>query len=158
MCTPRSAHRRTAGGFSLLELVLVVAILTVIGAIAMPRYADAAARYRADLAARRVAADLAMVQAAAYEAGASRSVLFDPVNETYSIAGIDDLRSAETTYRVRLDRSPYEVDLTSADFAGAKTITFNGHGVASTDGAIVLGVGAASRTISIDLSGRISVQ
>src|SRR5690606_27031377 len=60
-------------GFSLLELVMVLTIIAILAAIATPRYANAMARYRADLAARRIAADLLLAQRLARTESRSRS-------------------------------------------------------------------------------------
>ena len=43
-----------------MELVLVMVIVATLAAIAVPRYAQATSRYRADAAARRIAADLSL--------------------------------------------------------------------------------------------------
>jgi prepilin-type N-terminal cleavage/methylation domain-containing protein len=51
-------RRGLAKGFSLLELVMVVAIVGIVSAIAVPRYSTAACNYRAEVAARRVAKDI----------------------------------------------------------------------------------------------------
>ena len=45
-------------GITLMELLLVIAILVIIAAIAVPRYTDSVAQRELDTAARQVAADL----------------------------------------------------------------------------------------------------
>ena len=62
-------------GFTLIELVMVLAIIGLITAIAAPRYAASLARYRAESAARRVAADLALARREAAASSSSRSEL-----------------------------------------------------------------------------------
>ncbi len=78
MATARVRNRVKAGrGFSLLELILVLGILTVLAAIGIPRYGASAARYRADLIARRLVADLRLARGHAQATSASQSVEFD---------------------------------------------------------------------------------
>src|SRR5688500_12739493 len=63
-----------ARGFSLIELVLVVATIAVLSAIAVPKYADAMNRYRVDLAAKRVVADFALARSSARGSGLGQVV------------------------------------------------------------------------------------
>src|SRR5687767_1140695 len=74
---------------TLVEMVLVVAITALISAIALPRYANSIARYRAESAARRVAADLALAQNSASTTGRPQSIVF--VARGYQMPGLAHL-------------------------------------------------------------------
>src|SRR5438552_17658151 len=91
------------GAFSLVELMLVMAIIAVVAAIAMPRYSASLARYRADMAARRIVAALALAQAKARATSSSQTITFT-AGGSYQILGMNDP-----------DRpgQPYVVDLTA---------------------------------------------
>src|SRR5204863_23675 len=62
---PASSRR----AFSLIEITLVLMVMGVLAALAVPRYASALARYRADAAARRIVADLDLARTTARSSG-----------------------------------------------------------------------------------------
>ena len=155
----REALRRLAGGFSLLELILVLAIVAILAAMAAPRYASSAARYRADLAARRVVADLSLAQTGARTASASRTVIFSPASDEYELPGQPDLAKSTQDYLVELSGPPYEADLVKVNLGGDLEVVFDGWGVPDTGGSIVIAVGGEERTVVVDPeTGKASVQ
>jgi len=144
--------------FSLLELILVLVILAVLGAVAAPRYASANARYRADFTARRIAADLQLAQRAARAAGSSTVVSFDTVNHSYQLTGVDALDGAGT-YGVDLQVSPYQSTLNTASFGSGSILTFDGWGVPDANGTVVVSVGSETRTVTLSHpSGDVAIQ
>ena len=152
-------RRATAGAaFSLVELVLVVAIMAMVSAIAVPRYANSIARYRADSAARRVAADLALAQNQASTAGKPQSVVF--VARSYQMPGMPHLDGKSYgDYTVDLGSDPYAVTRVAAEFGGDATIKFDLYGVPDTGGSVVIEVGDARRVVVVSPdSGRITIK
>jgi len=146
-------------GFSLLELVLVLAIVATLAAIAIPRYQGSLARYRADLAARRIVADLALAQSNAKAASSSRSVVFSVSANNYQMPDLPGLDGASGSYIVELRDLPYEADLISADFGGDQQVTFDGWGIPDSGGSVILSVGAEQRIVSLDAeSGKATIQ
>lgn len=136
-------------GFSLVELTLVVAILAVVTAMALPRFANSLTRYRLDAAARRIAADLELARQAAQQTSASRTVTFSPPN-TYRLQNVKALDSQATDYDVDLRLEPYHAQIVSADFNGDAVVVFNGHGVPDSGGTVVIQVGTDQKTIVLD--------
>ena len=154
------AKRRLEGAaaFSLLELVLVVCLLAIIGAIAAPRYANSLTTYRADMASKRVAADLMLARNNAWCAGAARTVTFSTTTHSYTMAGIRALDSAAADYVVQLAIDPYAATIVSAAFNGQPSVTFSGYGLPNAGGQVVVGAGASRKTIVLDAnSGNASV-
>ena len=158
MLSRNPTHR----AFSLIELMLVIAIISVFGAIAIPRYANSLQQYRAHLAAKRVATDLKMAQFRARALSTSRTVTFTVTGSSYQIAGETDLIRSGTTYTVQLLDLPYRATITSAQFgaaAGTSSISFNGFGMPNNGGSITVVSGNFTKTVTVaPLTGAISIQ
>ncbi len=146
-------------GFSLLELVLVAAIIAIVAAVAIPRYGRASGRYKADLAARRVAADLRQAQLYARMISASCTIAFTPATSTYQVMNTPSLDGTGGTYTVTLTARPYEARIVSVNFGGATQVVFSGWGLPSKAGTVVIAAGSEQRTISVDgQTGRVTIQ
>ena len=155
---PRRAEKRR-GGFSLLEVLLVLAILAVFAAVAAPRYGRATGRYRADLAARRVVADLRLAQAWAKAASSARTVSFSTATDQYQLVNVPSPDGVSGDYTVVLSAEPYQADLTSVNFNNGSQVVFNGWGLPDHGGTVVLSAGAEQRTVVLDGgTGRVTVQ
>lgn len=137
-------------GFSLVELTLVVAIMAVLAALAVPRWAGAAARYRLELAAERLERDLRMARDLARGRGVSVTVVFSGKGMAYEIAGLADPERRGTAYAVRLVDEPYGLTKVEWSFGGASVIAFDGLGVPSASGTIRLRNGWGDRVVEVE--------
>lgn len=145
-------------GFSLIELVFIMATIALLAGIAVPRYADALVRYRVELAADRVVRDLQWAAAHARATGAEVDVEFDILGDYYSSAELDDPDRPGAGYAVDLGSAPYEASITQADFGGIAEVTFNGYGEPSASGTVTIAVGDRTRQVSLDAAtGEVSV-
>lgn len=147
------------GGFSLVELVLVLAIAATLAAVAAPRYGRALARYRVQAAARRVAADLALAQQWARTRSTTVTLTVDTSTNSYRIPSLAALDHRGGAYVVWLGRAPYQVKVHSAVFGGDGSISFNGYGVPDSAGEVVVALNSFSAKVSLDATtGRATVQ
>ncbi|MHC4140359.1 MAG: GspH/FimT family pseudopilin [Planctomycetota bacterium] len=140
---------RTA--FTLLELVMILAIVATLAAIAAPRYAAALTSYHADGASRRIVADLELARAAAQATSARVTVYFDVANDRYDIPGVPSLNDPGTDVGVDLAREPYRADLVAANFGGNAKVSFDGYGIPDNGGVIAVACGTAMKIINLDL-------
>ncbi len=152
--------RRPCGkrAFSLIELVVVVAVVTIMAAIAMPRMAQSTARYRTETACRRVAADLEVARARAGATSAAQSVVFSRAANrfTYTLTGMSDPDRPALEYTVDLGEQPYCCDYLEASFGGPPRITFDGYGRPEATGTVEVGCGAWRKSLTLEVSGEVS--
>jgi prepilin-type N-terminal cleavage/methylation domain-containing protein len=136
------------GGFTLAELVVVLAIVGVLALVAAPRYAASITRYRADVSARRVKADVEQARTRARSTSQAVDMAFDASTESYTINGATGL-DRSSTYVVELDEPPYDAEIVLADFGGATTLSIDGYGVCAATGRVVIRSGSEYRTVFV---------
>ena len=141
---------RTCGAFSLLEVVLVLAIMAIVATIAVPRYARALVRYRAETGARRLAADLEYARTLAHNSSSTQAVVFDAAADSYTLTGRTDPDRPGQPYTVALAGDPYRADLVSADFGGTASVTFDAYGTPDSGGTVRIEVGDYAFTVTVD--------
>ncbi|HEX2973546.1 MAG TPA: hypothetical protein VHP11_14520, partial [Tepidisphaeraceae bacterium] len=84
--------------------------------------------------------------------GTAKTLTFDISENTYQLPADPGLARLENGYTVRLAMAPYQAALVSADFEGAASLSFNGFGIPSKGGRVVVSVGDNVRTIVVDAS------
>ncbi len=137
-------------GFTLIDLMMAIAVIAIVAAIATPRYANALTRYRAEAAARRVVADLALARQTAKSTSSSRTVGFDAAKHSYLIPNVRELDTAGTMYRVQLQDPPYQAQIVSVDLGGDWQIIFDGFGIPDSGGFVIVQAGDYQYTVVVD--------
>lgn len=137
----------------------MVAVIGVIGAIAVPRYSGAVNSHRASAAARRIVADLEYARTTAVSMSASQSVVFEPAINRYRLPGVAAFDAVAAEYGVHLDTAPYRVDLVSADFGSGQIVSFDGYGQPDLGGTVIVEAGGFRLTVDLDGdSGRATIR
>ena len=156
--------RAKPAGLTLIELVVVVLLLAIVSAIAMPRFANTLNSTNVKGAAQRIARDMALVRSWARTTSQSQSISFDTVHNTYTMSEVPNADHSTSSNTVALSDGTLRATLTSANFgAGSTTLTFNGYGVPiglpSTGGRVGVSSGSTSNTILVDpISGFVTIQ
>jgi prepilin-type N-terminal cleavage/methylation domain-containing protein len=150
MPSPQMAVYSRRRGFTLAEVVCVLVIMTILAAIALPRYAKTLSRYRAELAARRVVADLSLAQRQARFSSTAQTVVFDSAAEACQLIGLPDPDHPGLDYVVNLGAEPYRADIGSVDLGGDAQIVFDGFGQPDSGGSIVVSAGNCYKQIDVD--------
>jgi prepilin-type N-terminal cleavage/methylation domain-containing protein len=142
--------RRRPGGFSLLELTVVLLLTAICAAVALPRWANSLQSFRADSAAKRIAADLALAQSEAYSTSAAKTVRFSVGSSQYTLEGVRPLGRSAGTYTVSLAGDPYRCAIAAVwGQTGEQSITFDGYGKPSRGGTITIAAGSVQKSIVV---------
>jgi len=167
---------RRPAGYTLVELAITVLIMSILAAVAAPRYQEATARFRVEAAAKRIAADLNLARENANSKGGVASgewVSFYASSDYYKLHNDPDIDHPADEYRIYLEQTAYPVDLVSAQFTNTSgytsttTVKYDMYGIANsgftTDaplaiGQIVVQSGAEQQTVVISpVTGEASV-
>lgn len=154
-------HRHTRA-FTLIELTLVIALIAILSAVAVPHYASSLNRYRVELAAKRVVADIGIARAAARSSATGLTVNFASPANGYTLVGHPAVDGKSGDYAVKLSDEPYKVSLGSAAFGpspSSTSIQFTRYGVPVAGGTVIVSSGRYQKKIVIDgVTGRAEAQ
>ncbi len=146
---PRTVKHRH--GFTFVEMFIVMLVLGVLAAIAVPKYYSWIQVNRVRSASKTLIADLNYASSMARTTSQSVSLTFDIARNTYTILDVVNPRRPEIPYAVNMGAPPFEVDINR----GTTKLTFDKYGNATTDGAWTIqadGVVSAQVTIAANQS------
>jgi prepilin-type N-terminal cleavage/methylation domain-containing protein len=143
----RSAQK----GFTLVESSIVVGILIIVAAIASPEFRKMAVNGNLKAAAREIISDFSSLKRRAMSENEKFSIKFDVARNNYMIqgAGMNQIKTPEYF--------AYNIMITSADFGGGSSITFQPRGTTSFGTVILTNIRSSTATITTNITGRTHV-
>ncbi len=144
----RRSETRVLRAFSLIELTMVLAIMGIVAAMAVPRYAAFLAKSHLSAAITRIRTDLELLRRTAKHTGASQTVTFNPASDSYAVTGWNSMDHKSVAHVVILSQDPYMAQIVSVSFADEK-LTFNGYGEPEAGGSVLIQVGRFQQQIDV---------
>ena len=145
--------KKATPGFSLTELIVMIVLIGIFGAMAMTRTNTGLTTIQVQIAIDQITTDIDYSKSMAFARHDTITLVFSTTLEQYTIYnGPDSSRSAITDFPnstngvISFDQSDFiEVNITSANFNGSSELQFLPLGDAKSGGSIVLN----SKTISV---------
>jgi len=150
-------YHRSGRGFTLIELIVVIALIAILTAIAVPSYQSFMVRSRLKGAARQVMSDVMNARMTAVSLNQKVKVHFEGDGHTYKIwsdANGDGDVTASEGVNLTKDVRPNYHDVTLS--TGNDPI-FNPRGAASAPETITVTNPAGSINITVAISGRVAI-
>ena len=133
-----------------MELVVVLAIMSVLTAIAIAAFGGSLAKNRIDAASARLASDIRLVQTSARTRSESFKLAFDLAADQYDAT--PDPTDAWTS-AVDFSLAPYRTDIVNAVFGTSTHVTIDASGAPVEPGWVVLAIGDLGVVVKITESG-----
>jgi prepilin-type N-terminal cleavage/methylation domain-containing protein len=164
---------RQDSGISIIEVMVVISIIAILSAIAVPNYINWLPKYRLSTSARDVLSDLEYARGTAIKVNASVIVEFDTVNNTYRLwvdngafTNKDNWIQDGDERTLRSRSTAPGISLTSADFSGNPRIRFTGNGIPEVQtvppslggGNVTLANKQNSRVVALSVGGKARIQ
>ena len=117
------ARTRPPPGFSMIELMLVVAILAVASMIIVPNLANLSPKYRLRAGARELAATVAQVRTDAILAGQAQAMVYDLDRQLYGARGLNEQGQPVAEGQEELLELPSEIRIAKIILPDEKTFS-----------------------------------
>ena len=134
-----------------MELILVLVLISVMAAIALPRFGGAQAHMTGLSAARRIVAEIEWIRSEAMRLQETKLIWFRTALNKIDMSELEDPNHPGKSYVIELAQEMPGVKLISASFGDEPNkLRFDAWGVPEDGGDVVIGVGNETWTINVD--------
>jgi len=138
-----------SSGFTILELLIVISIISIISAFSFPHLLNWQTSLLGKLTAQRIASDLRLAKIEALRTGAITKITFDPAQDLFIYRGCNS--------QPKIVNFPKGVDLYTTNFS-QHTISFYPTGTPSMGGTITIRVNGKLMYLTITpVTGRVRI-
>jgi type II secretory pathway pseudopilin PulG len=138
---------------------IVVLIMGIMAAVAVPSFSHSLCRFRVEATAKRIAADLMRACQHATATEATQQVAFYLLTNSYNLPGYMDPDHPSIEYEVYLSKTGHPAKLVSCDFGGDSFVTFDMYGKPQNAGTVVVQSGNYQKTVRVDATtGKVTIE
>ncbi len=145
-------------GFTLIELIVIIAIVAIFAAIAVPNFLSYMPKHRLNGAARQIMGDLMAARMKAVSQNCDVAVTFASGNPEYEIwtdSDNDDIEDSGEVITKNIQSNYHDVTIDTD-----RNIKFSPRGTASSYGIIALSLlnSAGSKNVKVHITGRVKIE
>lgn len=118
----KTTQKCKSSAFSLVELVIVVSILGILAAIALPKFADAASGRRLLAAKNSIVNDIENAKLQARAASTQHAIVFDITRERYVIARGTEINKDSIILLRDLKEEPFGIQIARTNLTGNSAV------------------------------------
>lgn len=122
------AHPRSHAGFSMIEMVIVVAIIAIAAAIAVPRFADAGSGRRLTAAKRTLESDVQLAKRLARTGGGAYTLGFYPDQNMYVIIEGTEIKREAVVFTRDFDDEPFKLEISGTSLGASAFVVVTPYG------------------------------
>ncbi len=145
-----TALNRLNRGFSMIELVIVVTILGIITAIAVPKFADAATGRKLQAGKKQLLADIETAKLRARATSKQHTLKFYPSEEIYVIVEGNEITREAIVIARDFSEEPFDIDLNRTNLGGDQVMVITAFGDISPSGRVQLRYSTTALTVDIE--------
>ncbi|MCC6428346.1 MAG: hypothetical protein IT435_16185 [Phycisphaerales bacterium] len=135
--------------FTVVELVIIMAIVAVFASLAVPRVSGLLCRQRVMQAGHRISADIQRVSASARSTSRPWTFAFTKSSSTYVVTG-QDASGKGITWTVVLTDEPLAATVTDVTLGVDAKLIANGYGTLDRSGSVTLQCGKYTCVVKVD--------